>query len=104
MQFDYEAHSAKLELRIMELEDTTKAMVNVLKTMNEMLSSLGDMVNQWALMTMPSVFSKLLPTETPTTPTSPADLMSRGGNGGATAYWNGAQCCSHPPKTTSNPT
>jgi hypothetical protein len=48
MQFDIEARSARLELRIMELEDTSRALVGVVRTMNDMLGQINEMMGHYA--------------------------------------------------------
>jgi hypothetical protein len=48
MQFNYEAHTAKLELRIMSLEDSVAALVGVLRTMNEMIGNLNEVSSHYA--------------------------------------------------------
>lgn len=48
MQFSYEAHTAKLELRIMELEDTVKALALVAKTTADLISNLNEIMNHYA--------------------------------------------------------
>lgn len=65
MQFNFEAHSAKLELRVMELEDTTRQISSILKTMSDMIGHMNEMMNHYAdslgglMMGLPSVVSKL---------------------------------------------
>ena len=65
MQFNLEAHSARLELRVMELEDTTRAISGILKTMTAMIGSMNEMMNHYAdslgglMMGLPSVVTKL---------------------------------------------
>lgn len=63
--FNYESQSARLELRIMELEDTMVAVIGVIKTMNEMLGTLNEITNHYAdtlgglLLRLPSTVHKI---------------------------------------------
>lgn len=97
MQFNMEAHSARLELRVMELEDTTRAMVGVLKTMNEMIGNFNEMLNHYAdsfsalMLGMPSVINKLPLFPTPERACRPNTPLSDGGNGSCAGYCCGAK-------------
>ena len=46
--FNYEAHSAQLELRIMSLEESVTGLVDVLKTMNDMIGNLNEISSLYA--------------------------------------------------------
>lgn len=46
--FNHESNSARLELRIMELEDTVAAVVGVIRTMSGLVSTLNEITNHYA--------------------------------------------------------
>lgn len=96
MQINYEAHSAKLELRIMELEDTTRAMTLILKTMGEMIGSMNEMMNHYAdtlsamMLQLPSVVHKLPLWPVAAKACKPNTPLSTEGNEGCAGYCCGA--------------
>jgi hypothetical protein len=63
--FNYETQSAKLELRVLEMEDTVAALIGVVRTMNTMLGTMNEIVNHYAdhlgglMLALPSTTSRL---------------------------------------------
>jgi hypothetical protein len=63
--FNYESQSTRLELRVLELEDTVAALINVVSTMHGLVGTLNDIVNSYAdqlggmMLALPSVNRKL---------------------------------------------
>ena len=104
MQFDIEAHTAKLELRIMELEDTTRAIVGVIRTIGDMLSHMNEMMNHYAdslggmMLSLPSVAHKLPLWPVASAPPGGISYRVSEGNGGCCG-----QCGSASDDTTPTP-
>lgn len=96
MKYETSTPDNHLELRILELEDTTRALVNIVGMMNDMIGSLNEMIGTYAI-TLTGVVNAL-PGAAKQLPFHPvaafqAAIGTAGGHGAAGA--NGPRKCAN---------
>jgi hypothetical protein len=75
--FNYESHTAKLELRVLELEDTVATLTHIVKGLNDMMGHINEMMGHYAdslgglMLALPTVARKLPMWPVASSPASP---------------------------------